>query len=355
MRRFFAILILSLVFFLFATHSAMAIYPYPEFSEWHFAVSTGSSFTPMPTWDLIWGGPKYNIPLTGDFNNDNMADIALYLPYGYPNWYVKLSTGSGFSGGWSTSWGNNWDVSIDFPLVGDFNNDGRDDIAIFRADSYPNWFVNLSTGSGFSGGWSTSWGNLWFEDLPLVGNFDLGADDIMIYRWTGYPNWFANLSSGSSFPGTARSASWGNPQEDIPLVGNFFNDPMSADDLLIYRTNSDPNWFVRLTSTTGFGTETSWSTFWGNRSGDVPLVGNFDGGLHDDILIYRTTSYPNWFVNLSSGSGFSGTAWSLSWGNLDEDYVLVGDFNGDGRDDICIYRLVLPDFWIQGSRSDRYR
>lgn len=168
----------------------------------------------------------------------------------------------------------------------------------------------------------------------------------MIHRWTGYPNWFANLSNGSSFPGTARSASWGNPQEDIPLIGNFFNDPGSADDLLIYRPNSDPNWFVRLTSTSNFGTGTSWSASWGNRVGDEPLVGDFNGDTHDDILVYRTTSYPNWFVNLSTGSTFSGTAWSLSWGNLDEDNALVGDFNGDGRDDICIYRLVLPDFWI---------
>lgn len=28
------------------------------------------------------------------------------------------------------------------------------------------------------------------------------------------------------------------------------------------------------------------------------------------------SSYPNWFVSLSTGSGFSGTSWSASWGDL---------------------------------------
>lgn len=175
-RKVLYVFVLCATFFPMVVQPASAIYPYPDSSEWHFAMSTGSGFTPTPTWDLIWGGPKHNIPLIGDFNNDNRDDIALYLPYGYPNWYVKVSTGSGFSETpWSASWGNNWDVSIDYPLVGDFNNDGRDDIAIFRADSYPNWFVNLSTGSGFSGtAWSASWGNPGFEDIPFVGNFDWG-------------------------------------------------------------------------------------------------------------------------------------------------------------------------------------
>ena len=62
----------------------------------------------------------------GDFNGDGRDDIAGRTPSG--GWWVARSTGSQFING---LWGN-WSsrVSWDDVLVGDFNGDGRDDLAV---------------------------------------------------------------------------------------------------------------------------------------------------------------------------------------------------------------------------------
>ena len=66
------------------------------------------------------------------------------------------------------------------------------------------------------------------------------------------------------------------------------------------------------------------------------LSGDFNGDGHTDI-IGQVQETGQWWVSLSTATGFITTPWaawdpSVSWSN-----VLVGDFSGDGKDDI-LYR-----------------
>ena len=90
----------------------------------------------------------------GDFNGDGLADIVGRADE-LGQWWVGLSNGSTMFtnhlwGTWSTS------VRWDDVQLGDFNNDGKMDLA-GRVDESGQWWVALSNGSQFNNQLWATW------------------------------------------------------------------------------------------------------------------------------------------------------------------------------------------------------
>jgi len=122
--------------------------------EWYVALSTGSGFAPYARWADGAGVGAVTRQLA-DVTGDGKADIVVMTsPDGYNGtWYVSPSTGSGF--GAATDWGSFGGSAlsgITF-LFGDMNNDGKDDAVCFDRAAGSVWQM-LSTGSSFNGGTS---------------------------------------------------------------------------------------------------------------------------------------------------------------------------------------------------------
>jgi hypothetical protein len=216
---------------------------------------------------------------------------------------------------------------------GDFNGDGKDDIATFTRGQSGDVWVALSNGSTFGSG--TKWHDFfgYNQEVPLIGDFNGdGKDDIATFNRIGEV--FVALSTGSSFSGTA--SRWhagfvfGN---QVPAVGDFNGD--GKDDIAAFNRGESGDVFVAMSNGSSFGTSELWKTGFAKHS-QIPLVGDFNGDRRDDIIAFPRDagSVNRSFVALSTGTIFLATIASTAGLPNASDTPAIGDFNGDGRDDV---------------------
>jgi hypothetical protein len=180
-------------------------------------------------------------------------------------------------------------------LSGDFNGDGRDDL-LCHDDLGRKW-VDYADGNGQL--WGTDW------------EFASG--------WCGH--------AGSRI-----------------LIGDYNGD--NRDDLLCHDSNG--NRWVDFADGLGrfYGTDAYFGSGWCHHAGSELLVGDFNGDFRDDLLCHDTAGQ-HW-IDYADGSGYLwGTDWYLNAGWCGTGgKLLVGDFNGDNRDDVLCHNVWTGQKWI---------
>jgi hypothetical protein len=124
---------------------------------------------------------------------------------------------------------------------------------------------------------------------------------------------------------------YGNPG-DVPFMGDWNCDGIDTPGL--FRT-SDAFAYLRNSNSGGIA---DIRFFFGNPS-DIPLAGDFDGDCFDTLSIYRPSEQRFYIVNaLGANEGGLGPAeFSFVFGNPG-DKPFVGDFDGDGIDEVGLHR-----------------
>jgi hypothetical protein len=306
------------------------------------------SFAPEGKWHSSFCAGT-EIPLVGDFNGDRKADIVTFTRGSSGDVFVALSNGTGFSQ--SVKWHPSFCVNDETPLVGDFNGDGKDDIATFTRGSSGDVFVALSNGSGF-GGQLVKWHNRFCvnSEVPLAGDFNGdGKDDIATFTRGSTGDVFVALSSGSSFGEEIKWHDWFCVNSEIPLAGDFNGDRKA--DLATFTRGSTGDVFVALSDGSRFnGQGVMWHD-WFCINWETPLVADFNADGKDDLATFTCDSSGDVFVALSTGDSFNGLAWkwhdSFCYG---PDLPAVGDFTGDRKADLARFtRGTTADVYVARS------
>ncbi len=182
-----------------------------ETGRWISSVN-GGRVTGSHSW---LDGDKYQ-PISGDFNNDGMADIGL-RDTNTGTWHFAHGDGAGVYGDETTF---QWAIGTSFsPIVGDFDHDGRTDIGLWNRAS-GRWHFAFSNGDGhYANTRNFDWlSGSHFQ--PIVGDFDSdGLTDIGL-RDTGTGIWRFAIFNGVDHYHNSRNFSWHSGTDYRPLVGD---------------------------------------------------------------------------------------------------------------------------------------
>jgi hypothetical protein len=223
---------------------------------------------------------------------------------------------------------SHWGESGDIPVSGDFDGDGKVDLAIWRPTDGMWWALSTPTTSISMKQWGL-WG-----DTPVAADYDGdGKTDFAVYR----PNngtWYVIPSTN---PAVTITQQWGL-SGDIPQPGDYDGDGKT--DFAIWRP-ADGMWWIIPSSNPGVPFSRQWGLY-----GDIPVPADYDGDAKTDFAVYRPAA-GLWYIVPSTNSG---TMIVQQWGFWG-DVPVPGDYDGDGKADFAIWRPGDGMWWISPSST----
>ena len=266
------------------------------------------------------------VPVRGDFDGDGRDDLAFFSPAD-GRWSIvdSITEVQRFVG---------WGAPGDIPVPGDYDGDGRTDVAVWRpTNGGAGSCVHSST--GHSGPPARQWGAP--GDIPVPGDYDGdGRTDVAVWRpsngrWTG--------ASSSRAPGRVAPSGWGGALGDIPVPADYDGDGRT--DVAVWRPTSG-EWFI-VESGTGQGRSGAWE-----RPATLPVPADYDGDGRADLAVWRPLPLQGniegvSFIVRSSDGGAIMQQWGA--GSIGDKPIPL-DRTGNGAAELGIYRTSTGQFFV---------
>lgn len=249
--------------------------------------------------------------VVGDYDGDGKADLAVFDPFTSQFTVRNSSNLSITSGG--------FDIPLPagvIPVAGDYDGDGQTDLAVFDR-STAGWYFR-PTGGGAQ--FALQFGSVGGIPVPADYDGDGRVDAATFHKgiWT--------ILHSSTAESETRNFGLGG---DIPLAGDVDGD--GDDDLIIFRSTGVPTYYALAG-----GSEQSFPF---GLPGDLPVVGDFEGDGRVDFFVFRPDT--GMFYR-RTGSGVADFE-QYQWG-LPGDRPMFADVDGDGKIDFVAFRPGQSEF-----------
>jgi hypothetical protein len=347
-------------------------------TTWAEAVATGGGPSPSPT-------QKANVDMNGDGRTDYVItrEIESFLTnaaqprlmqkkgdrlrkqiaeseleaIGAPSALIPIEwwgLNNGAPGGTNVVWGDSG--AFDNAISADFDGDGKDDVAVWRPGA-----------PGSAAFYSINSEDLTYRIVPfgqtndnvaIVGDYDGdGTDDPASFRCPpiGSPGqcYFYYRGSLNNPTGGVTYIPWGygDSFDFYPYPGDFDGDGKL--DFCLQSVNPNAPQQAIFLLQLNDATYSKEFIYWGYSS-DFLAPGDYDGDGRSDFAVVRTEDRGGIDRRVFYILHRDGTARGAQWGLANDDDIVPGDYDGDGRQDIAVYRWnsAEPRFWILPSNGN---
>lgn len=297
---------------------------------------------------------------TGDFNGDGKDELLIhsatglqmYRPVGY-KLEMMFSVAGVLPGSWQIAPNDQY-------FVGDFNGDGADELVVFNGRDWNKEYLGMLALDGTAelrlvrryddrlSGWSFG-----RNDRFHVGDFDgNGTDDLIVFNGDDWNKPYLGMlkSNGSSLSVARRYDAevegWQMRKNDQVLVGDFDGDGKAG--VCIANTKDWGTKYLGLMSSTGSKLKydnryDNSISGWQMEKEDRFYVGDFNGDGKDDLYVFNGENWDKAYLGMlrSTGRSFSlarrydGNA--PGWNMRKHDQHFVADIDGNGNADLFVY------------------
>ena len=273
-----------------------------------------------------------------DFNGDGKTDFGVVRQAAGAGgtqirWYNLLNNAA------ATETQTDFGVVTDYITPGDFDGDGKDDIAIWRPQTDNSFFYILQSSTNTLRTVRFGMPN---DDPFLIADYDGdGVDDPAIFRKGGSDSsqsffwWYGSY-------GTTKNVQvvvpWG-VGADVAAPGDYNGDGKA--DFCVFRGIGTPArglFFIHYGTGLFDATSPNDTVTRFGLPTDAIVPGDYDGDGKTDLALTRVEGAAlAWYYLPSSGVG-GGTTPRLAWGRQATDIEVQGDYDGDGTTDRAIWR-----------------
>ena len=251
------------------------------------------------------------VPLRGDFNGDGKMDIAIFRPDNH-TWYI--------AGQGSVAYGGAGDV----PVPADYNGDGEAEIAVFRPDNPDHGHNSTWHVLGYTGPFVYGQPG----DVPVPGDYNGdGEAEIAVFRPDNpdhdhHSTWHVYGYMGPFI--------YGDPG-DIPVPADYNGD--GKVEIAVFRPDNPDHDHHSTWHVYGY-----MGPFVYGEPGDIPVPADYNGDGKAEIAVFRPST-GEWFIY--------GVMGGFTYGQ-EGDIPVPGDYNGDGKAEIAVFRPSTGKWYILG-------
>ncbi|HLM61072.1 MAG TPA: FG-GAP-like repeat-containing protein, partial [Pyrinomonadaceae bacterium] len=265
-----------------------------------------------------------------DFDGDRRSDISLFRPSN-GNWYILPSQTSAF-------YGFPFGQAGDQIAPADYDGDGKTDVAVFRdsipgAGNFAYFYILNSADNSFRAVQFGATG-----DFPMAGDWDGdGKADLAVYR-------AASSAGGQSFfyyrPSSQPTVNFNTiplgTAGDKPLLGDFDGDGRL--DPAVFRS-STVTWII-LRSSINQITQTNFGL-----STDIPVPADYDGDGAANIAVFRPSN-GTWYTSTNPQLNYGAIVFGANG-----DVPVPADYDGDGKADAAVFRPATGAWYLNRTTS----
>jgi subtilisin-like proprotein convertase family protein len=267
-----------------------------------------------------------------DFNGDGRSDYVVVRNTGggsggQVTWYLNYS-----SGGATQAFA--WGLASDFFFAEDFDGDLKDDISVWRPGPATVASFYILNSNGFTLR-VEAFGQTG-DDPTVVGDYNNdGKADLAVYRAgvsAGQPStWYYRTVA----QGPVAVVQWGL-NGDSPAPGDY--DGNGSNDFCVQRNSGGGGEFWLALNGPGTVSVTPFGV-----ASDIVVPGDYDGDAKTDLAVARSSGGSIiWYWRPSGGGGDQ----AVGFGAAATDFPTQGDYDGDGKTDQAVWRND-GTFWVR--------
>lgn len=280
-----------------------------ENGHWRWDILSNPIISPPQMRHVFWGLSDTDYLLYNDYDGDGRNDIGTWRPGDaqnpQSNFYIQLSSNPNPNAIYGVPWG----LPDDVPLEGDFDGDGKSDVAITREED----------------------GNFSHYILPSDGGavrrivFGLTSDYLIPY--------------GADFNGDARDDIVVFRVADDGRITTYGGDSLTGNLVFAEQWGTDPGYDLIYS---GFG------DYLGDSRADLVHIFGKCGGCPNE---------GTWWIKETGGNTIRVVKFGYPISRTDQDDYpsLDSDFDGDGKLDIEVYRESTHTFYSLDSSTGQLR